>query len=486
MNILGYLQQVGKALMVPIAVLPAGGLMLGLGYAIDPAGWGANSPLATILVFGGKGIMDNQAWLFAAGVAYGLAKDNNGAAALSGLLGLLIVEMVVGNINVISQITSVPVADMSQAQVIASGAAVSAFTGILMGIVAAVLYNRFHNIQLPTALGFFGGRRFVPIVTSFSAIGISILMVYVWPTVYGALVNFGIAISEMGAVGAGVYGFFNRLLIPVGLHHALNQVFIFDLVGISDISKFWSGTGELGVTGMYQAGFFPVMGYGLPAACLAMYHCAKPENKAKVGGILGAAAVTAIITGVTEPIEFAFMFVAPVLYVIHAVLTGLSLFIAASMQWFAGFTFSGGLIDFVLSFNLPLAIKPYMLIVQGLCFAAIYYAVFRFAIEKFDLKTPGRESVDAKQQLLPVDDRAEAYVSALGGRSNLVSIDACITRLRLTLKDVNRIDEETLTELGALGVVKLGDKNLQVIVGTEAELIAQAMANGHESAVAAS
>lgn len=475
MNILGYLQQIGKALMVPIAVLPAGGLMLGLGYAIDPSGWGANSPLATILVFGGKGIMDNQAWLFAAGVAYGLAKDNNGAAALSGLLGLLIVEMVVGNINVISQITGVPVDQMSQAQVVASGAAVSAFTGILMGIVAATLYNRFHNIQLPTALGFFGGRRFVPIVTAFSAIGISIIMVYVWPTVYGALVNFGIAVSDMGAVGAGVYGFFNRLLIPVGLHHALNQVFIFDLVGISDISKFWSGTGELGVTGMYQAGFFPVMGYGLPAACLAMYHCAKPENKAKVGGILGAAAITAVITGVTEPIEFAFMFVAPVLYVIHALLTGLSLFIAASMQWFAGFTFSGGLIDFILSFNLPLAMKPYMLILQGLGFALLYYTVFRVAIEKFDLKTPGRESIDSQSQKLPVDDRAEAYVMALGGKGNLANIDACITRLRLTLKDISLMDEASLTELGAMGIVKLGGNNVQVIVGTEAELIAQAM-----------
>ena len=476
MNILGYLQKIGKALMVPIAVLPAGGLMLGLGYAIDPAGWGANNALASILVNGGKGIMDNQAWLFAVGVAYGLAKDNNGAAALSGLLGLLIVEMIVGNVNVISQITGVPVEQMSSSEVVASKAAVSAFTGIMMGIVAATLYNRFHTIKLPAALGFFGGRRFVPIVTSLAAISISLVMVYVWPVVYGALVNFGIAISEMGAVGAGIYGFFNRLLIPIGLHHALNQVFIFDLVGINDISKFWSGTGELGVTGIYQGGFFPFMGYGLPAACLAMYNCAKPENKKKVGGILGASALTAILTGVTEPIEFAFMFVAPVLYVIHAFLAALSLYIAASMQWIAGFTFSGGLIDFILSFNLPLANKPYMLILQGLCFGAIYYTVFRFAILKFDLKTPGREDAQVEQSNeMSSNEKALEYLTALGGSNNLTTIDSCITRLRLTLSDMSVVNEETLKSIGALGVVKMGNNNLQVIVGTEAEEIAQAM-----------
>ncbi|MFB9214418.1 N-acetylglucosamine-specific PTS transporter subunit IIBC [Vibrio sinaloensis] len=476
MNILGYLQKIGKALMVPIAVLPAGGLMLGLGYAIDPAGWGANNAIASILVNGGKGIMDNQAWLFAVGVAYGLAKDNNGAAALSGLLGLLIIEMIVGNVAVISQITGVPVEQMSSSEIIASKAAVSAFTGIMMGIVAAALYNRFHNIKLPAALGFFGGRRFVPIITSLAAISISLVMVYVWPVVYGALVDFGIAISELGATGAGLYGFFNRLLIPIGLHHALNQVFIFDLVGINDISKFWSGTGELGVTGIYQGGFFPFMGYGLPAACLAMYHCAKPENKKKVGGILGASALTAILTGVTEPIEFAFMFVAPVLYVIHALLAALSLYIAASMQWIAGFTFSGGLIDFVLSFNLPLANKPYMLILQGLCFGAIYYFVFRFAILKFDLKTPGREDAQAEQgTLVGSHEKAAQYVKLLGGHSNFISIDSCITRLRLTLNDTSIVDEAALKSIGALGVVKMGNNNLQVIVGTEAEEIAQAM-----------
>ncbi|MEZ9299038.1 N-acetylglucosamine-specific PTS transporter subunit IIBC [Vibrio splendidus] len=482
MNILGYLQKIGKALMVPIAVLPAGGLMLGLGYAIDPTGWGANSPLATILVYGGKGIMDNQAWLFAVGVAYGLAKDNNGAAALSGLLGLLIIEMIVGDVNVISQITGVPVADMGAPELIASKAAVSAFTGIVMGIVAASLYNRFHTIKLPAVLGFFGGKRFVPIVTSIAAIGISLVMVYVWPVVYGALVNFGIAISEMGAVGAGLYGFFNRLLIPVGLHHALNQVFIFDLVGINDISKFWSGTGELGVTGIYQGGFFPVMGYGLPAACLAMYHCAKPENKKKVGGILGASALTAILTGVTEPIEFAFMFVAPVLYVIHAFLAAISLYLAASMQWIAGFTFSGGLIDFVLSYNLPLAVKPYMLVLQGLCFAAIYYSIFRFAILKFDLKTPGREDAEiAEVNQASSNEKAAQYLKALGGHTNLTSIDSCITRLRLTLEDISLVEEATLKAIGAMGVVKIGSNNLQVIIGTEAEEIAHAMKQIPES-----
>lgn len=232
----------------------------------------------------------------------------------------------------------------------------------------------------------------------------------------------------------------------------------------------------LGVTGMYQGGFFPFMGYGLPAACLAMYHCAKPENKKRVGGILGASALTAILTGVTEPIEFAFMFVAPALYVVHALLAALSLYIAASMQWFAGFTFSGGLIDFILSYNLPLAIKPYMLIVQGICFAFIYYAVFRFAIVKFDLKTPGREDLEAVEKSeASTNEKAAQYLKALGGHSNLTSIDSCITRLRLTLKDISVVDERTLKAIGAMGVVKIGANNLQVIIGTEAEEVAHSM-----------
>ncbi|MCG9580595.1 N-acetylglucosamine-specific PTS transporter subunit IIBC [Vibrio tubiashii] len=478
MNILGYLQKVGKALMVPIAVLPAGGLMLGFGYALDPTWGSGGSALASFLIYAGKAIMDNQAWLFAVGVAFGMAKDSNGAAALAGLIGLFIVQTLVSDPAVISMLTGTPVADMSKESVIAYGAVVNAFTGILTGIIAGELYNRFHNIQLPSVLAFFGGRRFVPIITSAVMCVVAYILIVVWPVVYVALVNFGKSFIDLGPVGAGLYGFFNRLLIPLGLHHALNQVFWADLAGINDIFNFWNNTGELGITGRYMAGFFPVMGYGLPAAGLAIYHCAKPENKAKVGSIMLAAGTTAIVTGVTEPLEFAFMFVAPVLFVIHAALTAASMTIAATFQWTAGFTFSGGLIDFLLSMNLPLANKPYMLVVQGLCFAALYYVVFRFAITKFDLKTPGREDESEVSAVAASTDKAKLaaqYTEALGGKSNLESIDACITRLRLAVHDMNKVDEAALKELGAMGVVKLNEHNVQVILGPEAELVAGEM-----------
>jgi PTS system N-acetylglucosamine-specific IIC component len=474
------MQRVGKALMVPIAVLPAGGLMLGIGYALDPTWGGGGNILASFLIFAGKAIMDNQAWLFAVGVAFGMAKDNNGAAALAGLIGMFIVKTLVSDPAVVSMLTGTAVADMSQESVIAYGAVVNAFTGILTGIIAGELYNRFHNIQLPAVFSFFGGRRFVPIITSAVMLVVAYILIAVWPVIYVALVNFGKSFIDLGPVGAGLYGFFNRLLIPLGLHHALNQVFWADLAGINDIFNFWSNTGELGVTGRYMAGFFPVMGYGLPAAGLAIYHCAKPENKARVGSMMLAAGATAVVTGVTEPLEFAFMFVAPVLFVIHAALTAVSMMIAASFQWIAGFTFSGGLIDFFLSMSLPLANKPYMLVVQGLCFAVVYYVVFRFTIIKFDLKTPGREDAEDEESSAVsagtgINDKAPLYLKALGGHANLVSIDSCITRLRLTLKDPAIVNERALKALGAAGVIKVGEKNLQVVVGTEAELIASAM-----------
>jgi len=477
-NILGYLQKVGKSLMVPIAVLPAGGLMLGIGYALDPTWGGGGNALASFLIYAGKAIMDNQAWLFAVGVAFGIAKDNNGAASLAGLIGLFIVQTLVSDPEVVSRLTGTAVADMSRETIVAYGAVVNAFTGILIGIIAGELYNFFHKIQFPPVFAFFGGRRFVPIITSVAALALSFLLILIWPVVYVGLVDFGKSFIDLGATGAGLYGFFNRLLIPLGLHHALNQVFWADLAGINDIFNFWSNNGELGVTGRYMAGFFPVMGYGLPAAGLAIYHCAKPENRAKVGSIMLAAGGTAIVTGVTEPIEFAFMFVAPVLFVIHAALTALSMYIAASFQWTAGFTFSGGLVDFFLSMNLPLANKPYMLVVQGLCFAVVYYCVFRLAIIKLDLKTPGREDEEDTANFSALGDKAKLaaqYMQALGGKENLEHIDACITRLRLTVLNMAKVDEKTLKDLGAMGVVKLNDKNVQVILGPEAEIVAGEM-----------
>lgn len=482
MKILNYLQRIGQALMVPVAALPAAALLMGIGYWIDPNGWGGDSQLAALLIKSGAAIIDNMPLLFAIGVAFGLSKDKHGSAALSGLVGYLVVTTLLSP-GAVAQLLSIEVN-----QVAAGFNKINnQFVGILVGVISGELYNRFYQTELPKALSFFSGKRLVPIMVSFVMIVVSFILLYIWPVIYGGLVSFGESITDLGATGAGIYAFFNRLLIPVGLHHALNSVFWFDVAGINDIPNFLGGATSLaegkaivGVTGMYQAGFFPVMMFGLPAAALAIYHSANPAKKAQVASIMFAAAIASFFTGVTEPLEFAFMFVAPLLYVIHAVLTAISVYIAASMQWIAGFGFSAGLVDLVLSSRNPLAINWYMLIVQGLVFAVIYYIIFRTMIKAFNLKTPGRED-DNEETILQTKgtanrkEQALEFIAALGGKENLVSVDACITRLRLTLKDVKVIDEDYLKALGSKGNVKIGDNGLQVILGPEAELIADAI-----------
>ena len=403
MSILGYLQKVGRALMVPVATLPAAAILMGVGYWIDPDSWGAGNALAALLIKSGSAIIDHMSVLFAIGVAYGMSKDKDGAAALTGFVGFLVVTTLCSPAAV-AMIQKMPLEQVPAA----FGKIENQFVGIMVGILSAEMYNRFSHVELPKALSFFSGRRLVPILVSFLMIVVAFILMYVWPVIFGGLVSFGEHIQKLGSVGAGVYAFFNRLLIPVGLHHALNSVFWFDVAGINDIPKFLggaqsiaNGSGIPGITGRYQAGFFPIMMFGLPGAALAIYHCSRPENRAKVGGIMLAAAFAAFFTGITEPLEFSFMFVAPVLYVIHAVLTGISVFIAASMQWIAGFGFSAGLVDMVLSSRNPLAVHWWMLIPQGLVFFVIYYVVFRFTIRKFNLLTPGRE--------LAADDETDGY-----------------------------------------------------------------------------
>ncbi|HDI3201885.1 N-acetylglucosamine-specific PTS transporter subunit IIBC [Vibrio cholerae] len=480
MNILGYFQKVGKALMVPVATLPAAAILMGIGYWIDPNGWGANSALAAFLIKAGAAIIDNMSVLFAVGVAYGMSKDKDGAAALSGFVGFLVVTTLLSP-GAVAQIQGID----PSAVPAAFGKINNQFVGILVGIVSAEIYNRFSTVELHKALAFFSGKRLVPILTSFAGIFIAFILMYVWPHVYGGLVAFGESIQGLGSVGAGIYAFFNRLLIPVGLHHALNSVFWFDVAGINDIPNFLGGaksiaegTGIPGVTGMYQAGFFPIMMFGLPGAALAIYHTSTAKNKEKVASIMIAAGFASFFTGVTEPLEFSFMFLAPALYVLHALLTGLSVFIAASMQWIAGFGFSAGLVDMVLSSRNPLAVNWYMLILQGLVFFVLYYVIFRTAILKFGLKTPGREDDDSDNQVSGAKESSELakqYLKALGGHDNLSNIDACITRLRLSVNDMSVIDEKTLKTLGAMGVVKLGTNNLQVILGPLAEIVAGEM-----------
>lgn len=487
-----YLQRLGRSLMLPVAVLPAAAILMGIGYWIDPSGWGGESQLAAFLIGAGSSLIDNMGILFAIGVALGMSKDKHGAAALSGLVGWLVTTSMLEP-GTVSMLQNIPVEEVD----IAFESIETAFTGILVGLIGAAVYNKFSGTKLPQALAFFGGRRLPPIITSVVSLVVVGAFLLIWPPVFGALVAFGTFMSELGSVGAGLYGFFNRLLIPTGLHHALNSVFWFDLIGINDIGNFWAGTGELGVTGMYQGGFFPVMMFGLPAGGLAIYHMADSDQKKRVGSLMLAAGFASFFTGVTEPLEFSFMFVAPALYVLHALFTGLSLFIAAFFGWTAGFGFSAGFVDGLLSFNLPLANQPYMLILQGLAFAVIYYFGFRFAISKFNLSTPGRGKEanlddgsfagDTPAPAAPTassantadvsneseyQKKARIILDGLGGHENITSLDYCATRLRLEIVDMDKVNEGRIKEANVPGLRKAGKNNLQVVVGTEVEFVA--------------
>lgn len=472
-----YVQRLGRSLMLPVAVLPAAAILMGIGYWIDPTGWGEGNAAAAFLIKAGSSIIDNIPILFAVGVALGMAKERDGSAALSGLVAYLVVTTLLSTESV-AMLQGVE-ADSVNA---AFGNIGNAFVGILSGIIASIMYNRFSHVQLPDALAFFSGKRLVPIMTSVFMLIASGALFFIWPAVYSGLVAFGTAISNLEYIGAGLYGFFNRLLIPTGLHHALNSVFWFDVAGINDIGNFWSGEGTKGVTGMYQAGFFPIMMFGLPAAGLAMYHTAKTKRKKQAASLMLAAGFAAFFTGVTEPIEFSFMFLAPALYVVHAALTGLSLAIASFFQWTAGFGFSAGFVDFVLSSRLPLANQPYMLILQGLVFATIYYFLFRFLIVKFNLATPGREEEDTvegttlKETAATKEDTfsvmAAQIYEGLGGDENVTSVDNCVTRLRVEVKDMDAVDEDKIKATGVPGINIVGTHSIQVIVGTSVQFVA--------------
>lgn len=466
-----YLQRIGKSLMLPVATLPVAGILMGIGYWIDPIGWGSNSVLAAFLIKAGAAIIDNMAILFAIGVAIGMADENDGTAALSGLVSWLMITTLLSS-GAVAVFTG---ADPDPA----FGKIANQFIGILSGLIGATCYNKFKNTKLPDALAFFSGKRSVAIVTAGVTIVVSFVLFFVWPLVYGGLVNFGEAIVGTGALGAGIYAFLNRLLIPVGLHHALNSVFWFDVAGINDLPNFWSanGNGVLGTTGMYMAGFFPVMMFGLPAACLAMYHTAKTNKKKLVAALLGAAALCSFFTGVTEPVEFAFMFLAPGLYLVHALLTGLSAFVVAILPARAGFNFSAGLVDYILSFKAPMAQNPLLLLPIGLVFGGIYYSVFRFLIVKFNLKTPGREDDIESEKGVVLNNSdytavAKAVLAAIGGKANVVSADNCITRLRLEIKDNTLVNEKQIKAAGVAGVIRPSKTSVQVVVGTQVQFVA--------------
>jgi PTS system N-acetylglucosamine-specific IIC component len=449
-NWLGSLQKIGKALMLPVAVLPAAALLLRLG-AKDVF----NIPF---IMQAGSAVFDNLALLFAIGIAVGLARDNNGAAGLAGAVGYLVLTNGLKAIN----------ADLNM----------SVLAGIISGIVAGYLYNKFCSIKLPEFLGFFGGRRFVPIATAAAAIVLAGIFGVIWAPIQQVIHGIGEWIIGAGALGAFVFGLCNRLLIPLGLHHILNSFvwFVFGdftdtagKVATGDLNRFFAGDPT---AGHFMAGFYIIFMFALPAAAFAIYSTAKPENRKKIFGMIFSVAFTAFLTGITEPLEFMFMFLAPMLYLFHAVMTGIAMAVAYYFGILHGFGFSAGLIDYLL--NWGLATKPLLLIPIGLIFAAIYYFVFVWAIKTFNIPTPGRYDEQNEQVGLPSDDLSELSVQmlmALGGAANIESLDSCITRLRMTVKDSAMIDESKVKTLGASGLIKRGNI-VQVVVGTRAELLA--------------
>ncbi|MDR7001530.1 N-acetylglucosamine-specific PTS transporter subunit IIBC [Neobacillus niacini] len=453
---LGFLQRIGKALMLPIAVLPAAGLLLRFGQPDL-----LNIPF---IANAGNAIFANLALIFAIGVAMGFAKDNNGAAALAGAIGYLVLtegtKAIDKNINM------------------------GVLGGILTGIIAGLLYNRFRDIKLPEWLGFFSGRRFVPIITSVAMVILAGIAGFVWPPIQDAINGLGNWIIGLGAIGSGLFGFLNRLLIPLGLHHVLNSLFWFQFGEFQgktgDIARFFAGDPT---AGGYMTGFFPIMMFGLPAAALAIIAAAKPEKRKAVSGMLIGVALTSFLTGITEPIEFSFMFIAPLLYGVHAVLTGLSFVITSYLGIKDGFTFSAGAIDYALNFNI--AHKPLLLLLVGLLYAVIYFIIFYGLIKAFNLKTPGREDDDeaeVNQAAAPsnidgnkYETMAYHFIKDIGGRENITTIDNCTTRLRLNVKDMDKVKDSSLKAHGAKGIMKLNKNNLQVVVGTEVEFVADAM-----------
>ena len=484
-----YLQKLGKSLMLPVACLPVAGILSGIGYLLCPAAMqggeitGAAALIGYFMVQAALALVDGttMAILFAVGVAVGMADDHDGTAGLAGLVSWLMMTKLLST-GVVT--TLFPAIAENPSQTLAFDKIQNAFIGIIAGIIGSACYNKFKNTKLPDWLSFFSGKRCVAIITAGVSIIASAVLLFLWPIVFGALVKLGEAIVGMDAVGAGIYAFLNRLLIPTGLHHALNNVFWFDTIGIGDLSHLWPGDTSADVTwswGMYMSGFFPCMMFGIPGAALAMVHTAKSNKKKAAIGIVASAAVCAFICGVTEPFEFAFMFLAPVLYLIYALLYGIFTFITVLLGFRAGFSFSAGATDLLFSASLPAAQNTWMIIPLGIAAFLVFYVVFRFAIVKLDLKTPGREDDDVeaeKSAVLANNDYtavAKTILEGLGGKENITSLDNCITRLRMEIKDYTKVDEKKIKSAGVAGIIRPSKTSVQVIVGTKVQFVADEM-----------
>jgi N-acetylglucosamine PTS system EIICBA or EIICB component len=473
------LQHMGRALMLPIAVLPVAGLLLRLGQPdlLDLA------PIAAA----GDAIFSNLGLLFAIGVAIGLARDNHGAAGLASVVGYLVTTK--GAEVLIAVPPDVLVGLTGQARDLAAAAfkarelaKLSVPAGIISGVLGGLLYNRYSDIRMPSYLAFFGGRRFVPIASGIAGLAVAALFGWGWPALEHGMDAMSRSILGAGEIGLFAYGVLNRALIVTGLHHIINNLAWFligDYNGVTgDLKRFFAGDPTAGA---FMSGFFPVMMFGLPAACLAMYHAAAPAKRAAVGGLFASMALTSFLTGVTEPIEFTFMFLAPALYAVHAVLTGAAMALTNMLNIHLGFSFSAGLFDYVLNFNR--ATHPLLLIPFGAVYAVLYYVSFRWVISAFNLKTPGREIDDAAtapaESVIGAEQNlADGYIRALGGAGNLISVDACTTRLRLVVKDQSAVDEDALRKLGIRGIVRPSANALQVVLGPIADQVATDIRRG--------
>ncbi len=483
-----WLQKLGKALMLPVAALPVCGILMGIGYALAPAVMGAEGPttgaaytIGFLLVKAGGALIDNMAWLFAIGAAVGLADDHDGTAGLAGLVSFLMMQQLLspGVVGTIRAAVGSTLEEGTVDYIAFSKIAGNSFIGILAAVIGAACYNKFKNTQLPDWLAFFSGKRFVAIATGLISILVSVVLLFVWPVIFDALVALGKGIAGMDGIGAGIYAFLNRLLIPTGLHHALNNVFWFDTIGLGDLSHFWAGETSADVDwslGMYMSGFFPCMMFGIMGAALAMVKTAK-NKKAAIGLVLSAA-ICAFVCGVTEPFEFGFMFLCFPLYVVYAALYGIFTIITYYSGFRAGFCFSAGATDLVFSASLPAAAKTWMIIPLGIAAFVVFYLVFYFAITKFNLKTPGREDDDVEESEKNIKLSNNNYtaiatgvLAAVGGKENITGADYCATRLRLEVKDSSAVNEKAVKAAGAAGVIRPSKTSCQVVIGPQVQFV---------------
>ena len=478
------LQKLGKAMMLPVAALPICGILMGLGYLFAPAAMGAPGAtegfmyvLGVFLIKAGAALIENMAILFAIGVGVGLAKDNDGTAGLAGMVSYLMITTLLAPGTVQTIAPGMIASKLNEIAFAKVGG--NAFIGILAGIIGGICYNKFRNTKLPDFLAFFSGKRSVAIVTAVVSIVVSAVLLFVWPVIFGGLYALGNGITKMGAVGAGIYAFLNRLLIPTGLHHALNNVFWFDAIGLGDLAAYWGGKTSADVSwsvGMYMSGFFPCMMFGIPGAALAMIQTAKTKKRKIAVGLVGSAALCAFICGVTEPFEFAFMFLAFPLYVVYALLYGIFTTITVALGFRAGFCFSAGATDLLFSASLPAAAKTWLIIPLGIAAFVVFYLVFLFAIKKWDLKTPGREDDQEGEMNIELADNdfttmASVILEGLGGKENIASAEHCITRLRLEVKDRLLVDEKKIKSSGAAGVIRPGKTAVQVVIGPKVQFV---------------